>query len=244
MIGTPFWMSPEVITKSKYNQKADIWSIGITSIEMAEGQPPLSSMHPFRAMLMIKRNPPSGFTKPEDYSPEFNDFVKQCLTINPEERPYAFQLLDHPFITGSGSSQPLIDLYVRSVDELKVFRANVGNRKPPKKPQLEQVEDFEFNDTGTMIVHKDGPTSEMGFEGNLLEGEPNEVQLPPEDTGTIIYHGTSDIEDGSMKINKGVENNGNEENTEFGMYMQMFKKVNSQYDIEQLKVRYFSKFLY
>lgn len=62
VIGTPFWMSPEVISKSKYNKKTDIWSLGITAIELAEGQPPYSHIHPIRAMFAIKKDPPKSLT--------------------------------------------------------------------------------------------------------------------------------------------------------------------------------------
>ncbi len=78
MIGTPFWMAPEVISKSKvknlyfkYNQKADIWSLGITSIEIAEQETPYSSLHPVKAMFAIKNNPPEGLNNVSKWSEEF-----------------------------------------------------------------------------------------------------------------------------------------------------------------------------
>jgi serine/threonine kinase 4 len=64
-IGTPFWMSPEVISKHKYNQLTDIWSLGITAIELAEGEPPYSHIHPVRALWVIRKNPAKGLTNPE-----------------------------------------------------------------------------------------------------------------------------------------------------------------------------------
>jgi len=75
MIGSPFWMSPEIISKSQYNCKTDIWSLGITAIEMAEGHPPFSHIHPYRAMLAIKNNPPAGLTHPQLWSKDFACFV-------------------------------------------------------------------------------------------------------------------------------------------------------------------------
>ena len=62
VIGSPFWMSPEILLKSRYNKKTDIWSLGITAIEMAEGEPPYAHIHPIRAMFAIKNNPPNSLT--------------------------------------------------------------------------------------------------------------------------------------------------------------------------------------
>jgi len=91
-------MAPEVVTEN-YDQRADIWSLGITAIELAEGQPPLANVHPMRAIFMIPRSPPPTLTKPEDWSSNFNDFIAKMLVKNPEERPSAdwFQKR-HPFI--------------------------------------------------------------------------------------------------------------------------------------------------
>lgn len=75
VIGTPYWMSPEVISRSLYNKKTDIWSLGITAIELAEGEPPYSHIHAVRAMFVIPKNPARGLTEPHKWSQEFNDFV-------------------------------------------------------------------------------------------------------------------------------------------------------------------------
>lgn len=89
VIGTPFWMSPEVISKHKYNNLTDIWSLGVTAIELAEGQPPLSHMHPVRAMFVIRTNPPKGLSDESKWSKDFVNFVKSCLQVEVSDRPTA-----------------------------------------------------------------------------------------------------------------------------------------------------------
>ncbi|KFO22195.1 Serine/threonine-protein kinase 3 [Fukomys damarensis] len=96
--GTPFWMAPEAIQKTGYNCVADIWSLGIISIQMAEGKPPYADTHPMRAIFMMSTNPPPRFRKPELWSYDFTNFVKKCLVKNPEQIATATHLLQHPYI--------------------------------------------------------------------------------------------------------------------------------------------------
>ncbi|KAL5963260.1 Germinal center kinase 1, partial [Taenia solium] len=111
-VGTPFWMAPEVIRVSSYDHKADIWSLGITAIELAEGAPPHSDVHPMRVLLDIPRNPPPKL--PERYSSNFRDFVQCCLVQRPENRYSAQELLKHPFVKKTRKTaylQELIEAY-------------------------------------------------------------------------------------------------------------------------------------
>jgi len=112
VIGTPFWMAPEVIQEVGYDFKADLWSLGITCIELAESKPPYSNIHPMRAIFMIPSRPPPKLTEPEKWSPVFEDFLAKCLIKNPDQRPSSKELLEHAFIVGAKSRallQPLLD---------------------------------------------------------------------------------------------------------------------------------------
>ncbi|NXM40765.1 MYO3A protein, partial [Gymnorhina tibicen] len=102
-VGTPFWMAPEVIAceqqlDSSYDARCDAWSLGITAIELGDGDPPLADLHPMRALFKIPRNPPPTLQQPELWSPEFNDFINKCLTKDYEKRPTVSTLLQHDFI--------------------------------------------------------------------------------------------------------------------------------------------------
>ncbi|XP_055534041.1 serine/threonine-protein kinase 3 isoform X2 [Wyeomyia smithii] len=124
VIGTPFWMAPEVIEEIGYDCVADIWSLGITALEMAEGKPPYGDIHPMRAIFMIPTKPPPSFRDPDIWSPEFIDFVSLCLVKNPEERATATDLLTHEFILNAKPCSILSQM----IAEAKEIRENQSCR--------------------------------------------------------------------------------------------------------------------
>ncbi|XP_025074650.1 neither inactivation nor afterpotential protein C [Pogonomyrmex barbatus] len=104
-IGSPSWMAPEVIgnkdsgINSGYDNRVDVWAIGITAIELADGKAPFEDMHPTRALFQIIRNPPPTLYRPANWSKNLNDFISECLEKNPENRPYIMEIIEHPFLS-------------------------------------------------------------------------------------------------------------------------------------------------
>ncbi|KAK5873119.1 hypothetical protein PBY51_013761 [Eleginops maclovinus] len=198
VIGTPFWMAPEVIQEIGYNCVADIWSLGITALEMAEGKPPYADIHPMRAIFMIPTNPPPTFRKPELWCPEFQDFVSQCLVKNPESRATATQLLQHPFIMSAKPSTVLRALITDAM-EIKL-------KKQEEEEQREQDAEDEDNsdedevDQGTMVRAGTGDSGTIRSAGSLSGSLSGTAR-------TMISHddGTMQSQLGTMVINSDEE---------------------------------------
>ncbi|KAI2652759.1 Serine/threonine-protein kinase 3 [Labeo rohita] len=190
VIGTPFWMAPEVIQEIGYNCVADIWSLGITSIEMAEGKPPYADIHPMRAIFMIPTNPPPTFRKPELWSDDFTDFVKKCLVKNPEQRATATQLLQHPFITSAKPVTILRDLITEAM-EMKAKRQQEQQRELEEDDENSD-EEVEV-DSHTMVKSGSESAGTMRATGTMSDG-----------AQTMIEHGSTMLESdlGTMVINR------------------------------------------
>ncbi|NXD77958.1 SLK kinase, partial [Halcyon senegalensis] len=121
-IGTPYWMAPEVVmcetSKDRpYDYKADIWSLGITLIEMAQIEPPHHELNPMRVLLKIAKSDPPTLAQPSKWSSDFKDFLKKCLEKNVDARWNATQLLQHPFVTVT-SNKPIRELIAEAKAEV------------------------------------------------------------------------------------------------------------------------------
>ena len=148
--GSPYWMSPQVALNNDYDEKTDIWSFGITCIEMINGEPPYCELKPRCVMEKIAKSPPvvEDLIDFEYHTDEFIDFAKKCLEINPVKRPTAKELLKHIFIVNfSKGKKYVIDLVKKHLKDVEIYRMktlnNNYNNNNKKEQENEEEEDEE-----------------------------------------------------------------------------------------------------
>jgi serine/threonine protein kinase len=180
--GTPLFMSPEIVEGAPYDSKADIWSLGITAIEMADGLPPHFKDHPLRAMMLISTADSPTLAEPSRWSALFKDFVARCVKKDPSERSTAEQLLKHPFIvklagggkaasdSGAKSSlQALVAQYLAKkseIDKEKERLRRLREMVPATDVYLSSVDGRQFSSRAAI----DTTLSDLQrFESNLVE---------------------------------------------------------------------------
>ncbi|XP_067220276.1 TRAF2 and NCK interacting kinase a isoform X4 [Chanodichthys erythropterus] len=154
-IGTPYWMAPEVIAcdenpEATYDYKSDLWSLGITAIEMAEGAPPLCDMHPMRALFLIPRNPAPRL-KSKKWSKKFQSFIESCLVKNHSQRPSTENLLKHPFIKDMPNERQIRIQLKDHIDRTKKKRGEKDETEYEYSGSEEEEEEHDVGEPSSII---------------------------------------------------------------------------------------------
>eukprot|EP01111_Echinosteliopsis_oligospora_P004162 TRINITY_DN1659_c0_g1_i1.p1 TRINITY_DN1659_c0_g1~~TRINITY_DN1659_c0_g1_i1.p1 ORF type:complete len:358 (-),score=80.05 TRINITY_DN1659_c0_g1_i1:15-1088(-) len=189
VVGSPYWMSPEVIQatgSSGYDQKADIWSLGITAIEMAEMKPPHFEINPLRVIFVIPHRNPPTLSNPLSWSSSFVDFISKCLQKNTQERATATELLQHPFIKQvKDDAQTIIADLVKSAEpHLAEYRSKQKDDNANTRTEVEGA----TVKKGTCI-HMEGGTAIFTDSSDSDASNPYAtVQYRSFNSGSVIFN--------------------------------------------------------
>ena len=178
-IGTPIYMSPEVIMQNKYNYKCDIWSLGITAIEIAEGESPFSKTKAYLVLKKIISQPPKGLKFKDKWYKDFNDFIEKCLIYEPNERPSAKELLKHSFIVKNNKGNKLIsELINNCFDDLVFYRKKIledsnyeeeeNNNSIIYKDNSKDYNPENYNDNNGIMIIKEGCDTMINLENKKI----------------------------------------------------------------------------
>lgn len=197
MIGTPYFMAPEVLQSNDYDAKADIWSIGITAYELAIGAPPHADVHPLRAIFVIPSSPPPTLPEDGNFSPEFKDFLRLCLQKSSDARPTAEQLLKHPFLANSQEEKVVLELVnqCRGMieayrDEEALYQQQQNENAPQQQTQGTIVRGAApgATATGTMV----GPSqSTWNYNDKTVVNAANKLRDAAGNTGTVVKNSSA-----------------------------------------------------
>lgn len=210
LIGTPFWMAPEVIKEDDYDSKADVWSMGITAIEMAEGEPPYCNIHPMRAIFLIPMRAPAKLRDQANWSSIFHDFIATCLTKKVADRPKADALMKHEFVAANvrkleargGKSPVIAKLVSRHMADLEEMR-----RRDSAPAESTDAAAAPPDNTGTLVV------GDADDNNDMMNGFQTCVRTAGDDRfNTAVVH------DGTM-----VTAQTNPDDDEEPMFMQYFR---------------------
>jgi len=195
VIGTPYWMAPEIFTDGKHNTKCDIWSLGITAIEMACGRPPHSDKSPLQVIFYIPRSDPPNLPEDQvDFSSEFREFVAKCCTKDPKKRPTAKELLSTDKWIGNAKSNVLIQRIVqKALPLVEAMRQKKKEEEQAKQREEEMMEMANYQSPSDGDGGDDQYNTSIQYQTSLMKGDEEDDKGPGYADGTMLMMEDEDM---------------------------------------------------